>query len=85
MLEWLENPVTEFLKSCIASYAEDLGKANKRVYCFAEPFKTQDAMAQLVGQEAAWGEISSVLEGDWMVFSEGERDEEYFRYLSEGE
>jgi len=85
LLEWTNNPVTEHLKELIDSYTEDLISAKgTNCYTFGEPHKTQDTIAQLVGQAIAWQQVAGVLEGDWEVFSKGE-DDEYIRYLSEGE
>jgi len=87
ILEWVDDPVTEFLLSLIAGYVQDLRNV-RGVNCYVpfEPHRTQEAIAQLAGQEKAWGDITEVLEGDWTVFSTGdEQDDEYLRYLSEGE
>ena len=85
LLEWLENPVTEQLKELVDSYTEDLGAARGAdCYAFGEPNRTQDALSQLVGEMTAWGHVAEALEGDWSIFSKGE-DDEYIRYLSEGE
>lgn len=88
LLEWIENPVTQHLKEVASSYTEDLREVRgPNIYVPYEPQKTQENCAQLVGQETAWNEVLEALEGNWLIFSEGEESDghEYFRYLSEGE
>jgi hypothetical protein len=85
--QWADNPVTEVLLDHIADYLKDLESASGlNCYVAYEPNRTQENLSQLAGQQTAWGEITEVLSGDWMIFSSGEdSDDEYFRYLSEGE
>ena len=85
--EWTDNPVTTHLKERLVDYLDDLEKV-KGPSCYAayEPQKTQENLAQLVGKGTAITDVLNLLEGDWMSLSTGEdRDEQYLRYLSEGE
>lgn len=69
--EWAQSPVNDALVKLIIQYIEKLN-AEKGVesYVQHEPQKTQENLASLSGELAAWADIIPVLQGDIEVLEE---------------
>lgn len=67
--EWAEGPVNTYIIKLIEKYCLYLDEQRGiNAYCPGEPQKTQEVLAKLSGEYAAWGDIIELLQGKLSLF-----------------
>jgi len=80
--EWLENPVTETLRSLVKDEFENIVEdpaTNSLIR--GQPQLTQENLLESISKEHEWGAFLDILEGKWGDLDHLDR----FRYLVEAE
>ncbi len=74
--EWADSPVNKYLIGLIEKYCLFLDESRGiNAYCPGDPQKTQEKLATLNGEYAAWGDFVEILQGELGLFMEEENDE----------
>ena len=77
MIEWAENPVTEFLATLIGEELKDI-QDTPITDCLVvgEPIKTHENLVEIEARERVWVDVLEVLKADWSYFIEEDEDEQ---------